>query len=111
MVMNMQVSNRIREYRKKKHLSQKQLAELLHVHQTAISQWENGKTEPDIAKMEKLSEILGASIDRLMCVKQEEPVRFDGPREEVADIMTGLSPDEIQRVRDFVSGIKASRAK
>ena len=40
--------NRIREVRKAKKLSQTELAEMLHVHQTAVSQWENGKTEPDV---------------------------------------------------------------
>ena len=35
--------NRIREVRKAKKLSQTELAEMLHVHQTAVSQWENGK--------------------------------------------------------------------
>ena len=41
--------NRIKELRKARKISQCKLAEMLNVHQTAISQWETGRTNPDIA--------------------------------------------------------------
>ena len=112
-ILVIEMSNNIRKYRKSKRMSQDTLAEMLHVHQTAVSQWENEKTEPDISNLARMAEIFEVTIDDIMGVsKKGSPDTQDvGARQEVIDIMTDLSSDEIQRVRDFVSGLKASRAK
>lgn len=60
--------NRIREVRKAKKLSQTELAEMLHVHQTAVSQWENGKTEPDMDNLCRIADIFGVTVDYLLGV-------------------------------------------
>ena len=39
--------NIIKDLRKRAKLSQIELAELCGVHQTAVSQWEKGRTNPD----------------------------------------------------------------
>lgn len=54
--------NRIKELRKKKKLSQVELAALVGVHQTAVSQWENEKTEPGGEVLFKLAELFGVSV-------------------------------------------------
>lgn len=56
----------IKELRKQKHVSQAELARELGIHQTAVSQWENGRTMPDTDSLNKLSEYFGVSIDRLL---------------------------------------------
>lgn len=58
--------NRLRELRQKHKYSQTQLAALVNVHQTAVSQWELGKSIPDIETLIKLSEVYGVSIDYLL---------------------------------------------
>ncbi len=58
--------NRIRDLRKTRGLSQQQLAEALQVHQTAVSQWETGRTEPDTDSARKTAEFFGVSIDYLL---------------------------------------------
>lgn len=58
--------NHIAEFRKKHGYSQAQLAELLGVHQTAVSQWELGKTLPDILTAQKLALIFGITIEDLL---------------------------------------------
>ena len=58
--------NPITKLRKKHNYSQTQLAELLGVHQTAVSQWELGKTLPDILTAKKLSLIFGVTIEDLL---------------------------------------------
>ena len=40
------IMNRIKELRKHRGLSQKQLADALYVNQNAVSQWERGATTP-----------------------------------------------------------------
>lgn len=58
--------NHITELRKKCSYSQTQLAEMLGVHQTAVSQWELGKTLPDIVTAQKLALIFGITIEDLL---------------------------------------------
>lgn len=56
----------IREERKKKHWSQKQFAELLHVSSAAVCKWETGVNIPDITNLEAISEALGISLYELI---------------------------------------------
>lgn len=54
------------ECRKKKNLTQEELAEKLGVTNKTISRWETGKFMPDISLFSPLSEILGININELM---------------------------------------------
>lgn len=58
--------NRIRELRKSLKLSQIEFAKSLSVHQTAVSQWENGRTSPDIEIAKRISEKYNVSLDYLL---------------------------------------------
>lgn len=58
--------NIIRELRKQKGLSQNELASLCNVHQTAVSQWENGRTSPDNDSLRILAGVLGVSVGALI---------------------------------------------
>lgn len=58
--------NRFRKLRLDNNYSQTQLAKKLKVHQTAISQWELGKSFPDILTMQKLADIYDVSVDYLL---------------------------------------------
>lgn len=53
----------IRTLRKKHGLTQAELAQMLHVHQTAVSQWEKGRTVPDIEQMKELSVIFDVPME------------------------------------------------
>ena len=57
----------ITECRKKKNLTQAQLAENLNITDRAISKWETGKSMPDFDIMLKLCEILEISVNELLC--------------------------------------------
>lgn len=56
----------IAENRKKKRLTQAQLAEKLGVNSKTISRWENGNYMPDISLLKPLSEELGISLNDLL---------------------------------------------
>ena len=62
----MSVAERIRNERKKKNLSQKQLGEMIMLSRQTVASYEAGRTEPDIATLKKLSEIFGVSLDYLL---------------------------------------------
>ena len=57
----------IAECRKKKNLTQAQLAEKLNVTDRAISKWETGKAMPDSNIMLELCNILGINVNELLC--------------------------------------------
>lgn len=56
----------IAEKRKEKNISQKELAEYLHITDKAISKWERGLSFPDITILIPLSEVLNVSLYDLL---------------------------------------------
>ena len=62
----MNVSNQIRNYRKQKNLSQEDLAEKLYVSRQTISNWETGRSYPDVHNLLLLSALYEISIDELI---------------------------------------------
>lgn len=62
----MKIADTIRVERKKKELTQAQLAEQLFVSRQFISKWETGKGYPDLEQVGKLSEIFDLSIDTII---------------------------------------------
>jgi len=64
--MILEISKRIRDYRKEKNLTQKQLGDRVNVSDKTISSWENGRTYPDISMIIKLAEIFELSLDNFL---------------------------------------------
>lgn len=64
------LGERISLLRKQKGLSQKELAERLHVSSSAVSKWENGKNSPDFVIIKNLADIFQMSCDELLCVDE-----------------------------------------
>ena len=62
----MQVGKQIQHYRKKKNLSQDDLAEIIFVSRQSISNWERGATYPDIQNLLLLSKVFEVSLDKLV---------------------------------------------
>ena len=74
--MNM-VSDSIKKLRKEKKLTQDQLAEQLHVTRQAISNWEMGKTQPDVETLTQLAKIFGVSVERIIYGKEKKNWHLD----------------------------------
>ena len=62
----MSLGERIYEFRRKKNLSQGDLAEMLDVSRQSVSKWENNSAVPDLDKIVKLGEIFEVSLDELV---------------------------------------------
>nr|WP_278770982.1 helix-turn-helix transcriptional regulator [Limosilactobacillus mucosae] len=65
----MTIAERIKEYRKQHHYTQKELATLINVKPTTVSGWELGRNIPSIEMLQKLSDIFHVSFDELAGVK------------------------------------------
>ena len=58
----MNIAQRIKDLRLSKHLTQKELAQLLNVKPTTVSGWELGRNEPSIDTLKDLARIFGVSV-------------------------------------------------
>lgn len=63
---NRKMGRFIAELRKEKDLTQKELAEQLHITDKAVSKWERGLSCPDIALLSNLAQILDITVDELL---------------------------------------------
>ena len=63
MLTAIMIGNKISEARKKKNLSQAQLAQLLSVSSQAAGKWERGESMPDIITFNRLAEVLGVDLN------------------------------------------------
>lgn len=57
---------RIKELRIENHFTQKQLAERLNTTNSAVCDWEKGRTEPDLQMLTDIAALFGVSVDYLL---------------------------------------------
>ena len=62
----MELNAQIKKYRSSLNLSQEELAEKVYVTRQTISNWENGKSYPDIHSLLLLSSLFNVSLDQLI---------------------------------------------
>ena len=60
------IGKHIKKFRSEKGLTQDQLAEQLHVTRQAVSNWENGKTQPDVETLSSLAECFGVTVEEVI---------------------------------------------
>lgn len=70
-VSEMTLGQKLKELRSLKGLTQKELADKLHVSFQTVSKWENGENEPDIATLKELAALFNCSVDYLVGSEQE----------------------------------------
>ena len=62
----MELNAQIKKYRRSLNMSQEELAEKVYVTRQTISNWENGKSYPDIHSLLLLSSLFNVSLDQLI---------------------------------------------
>ena len=81
----------IAECRKKKNLTQAQLAEKLNITDRAISKWETGKAMPDSDIMLDLCDILGIKVNELLC---GEMIEIEHKDEQLNELIFQMAKNE-----------------
>ena len=66
------VGRKISSYRKRKNLSQDELAERMYVSRQLVSKWENGTGIPKIDHIIDLCEILDVNFEELLSLNDEK---------------------------------------
>lgn len=88
------LSERLKELRTKRGLSQKEVAQALNISQTILSGYEIGYRTPSIENLLKLSSLYNCSTDYLLGKSKEAPVP-------VIDT-TGLSAEQLQAIENLI---------
>ena len=89
----MEFNEKLQELRKKKGLTQEELAELLHVSRAAVSKWESGRGFPNIDSLKTISGLFSVSLDdllsgeRLLAIAEDEHKEREG---RTKDIIVGM---------------------
>ena len=111
----MNIGSQIKKLRRERDITQEQLAECLNISVPAISQWECGKTAPDISQLPMLANIFKVSADIILGIdvdRVEEKINeicdkaynysVDGYKEKAIDALrSGLAefPDQWQNLQ------------
>jgi len=66
-----EIGTRIRQFRKAKNLTQKQLADILGVANSRVSNWEQGTNRPDVDKLADICRALSVPPSELLDVRLE----------------------------------------
>ena len=90
------IGSLIAKLRKEKGLTQKELADQLHITDRAVSKWERGLGCPDISLLDDLANILGVSISSLL--NGEEEVE-----KAIKTTITYVTESRKQKAKQFVN--------
>ena len=116
------IGKRISEYRKKKNLKQDELAEMLGVKNSAVSNWENGQNSIDIETLCKACEIFhitlndmyGRYSDTDVCTPHERAVlaayRNNPGMQSAVDKLLGVEEEGADIAEDMSATIRAGAA-
>lgn len=80
------LADKLIELRKKKGLSQEELAEILGVSRQSVSKWESAQCAPELNKLIQLSNLYEVTVDYLIKDKQEKTEEIFSQKKNIADV-------------------------
>lgn len=96
------------EQRKKRALTQTELAEKLHISTAAVSKWERGKCLPEVAKLEDIARVLNVSVLEVMrCEVAREPVSAEEVKETYAQTANLSQAEHRKKLQGWLAAIGA----
>lgn len=94
----------VAENRREQGLTQKMLAEQLHVTDKAVSKWERGLSYPDVTMLEPLAAALGMEIGELVSCRRKESVSPESSGQPEA-LSAGKTSSDVKNMLDISSEI------
>ena len=89
----MEFNEKLQELRKRKGLTQEELAEKLYVSRTAISKWESGRGYPNIESLKAIAKFFSVTVDELLST------------DEILTIAEEDNKRKERRFRDLIYGL------
>ena len=69
----MRIGEKLKEERERQGLSQKDVADSLHVARQSVSKWETDQSYPDVENLMALGQLYHVSLDELLGIEREGP--------------------------------------
>ncbi len=88
--MVIEISERIKELREAKSMSQTALAKELNISRTAVNAWEMGISLPSMEKLIELSKIFNVSADYLLGIENKVTIKLDSLSDEQINVILDL---------------------
>lgn len=101
---------RLKELRKEKNKTQRDIAKLTGYMQTLISKWEHGDREPDIATLIKLADYFEVSVDYLIgkndytCYEISEN-KYSEQQLKCINMLNKLSPKYLDKIEAYLTAL------
>ena len=111
MLNKTEFADRLKELRKKKRISQGELASLIEVHFTQVSRYERGETKPNAEAMTKLAKALDTTVDFLMNGTADDVIKDAGLEKELISRFKEVQDLETEDKRTVLSLMDAYIAK
>ena len=98
---------RLKEFRKRRNLTQKEVATKIGVSEQALSKWENGACLPDVYNLKLLALVLNVSVDCLLDTENEtaekviETININGAVFEIVEKPATILAGKIIYAKDF----------
>lgn len=110
-------SERLRELRNEKKISQKELAEILFVSQQTVAKWETDRSTPNPEMISKIAQYFEVSSDYLIGISDvktpvtSSPIDDDDIKFALFDGDQGISDEAYEEVKRFAAFIKEKYKK
>ncbi|MCX7746594.1 MAG: helix-turn-helix domain-containing protein [Clostridia bacterium] len=102
--MKIKIGEKLKELRKEKKITQKDVYDFLKIDQTTYSKYENNKNEPDLDTVKKLADFFNVSTDYLLGrITELENVYFRLSKEATKK---GISPEDLKDIMALVEKAK-----
>ena len=88
-------AERIKQLRKKKGISQSELAELIGVKNNTVSTWERGTRKPDFEALNLLSDYFEVSFEYILGSSDKEEARVKPTQDELDELALSALADEL----------------
>ena len=96
----MAFAHRLKEYRLRSKMTQKELAEKICVSQKAISSWEVGRSEPTMKEVTKLCKVLDCTIEDLTDTRKRNIGEIT--KEDILIKINDLDINDLEEIDDLI---------
>lgn len=80
--MEYSINENIKRLRRQNNITQRDLAEYMHISHQTVSRWENGSRVPDVYMLPKIAAFFGVSIDELFYDRITNDIKYEALVEE-----------------------------
>ena len=104
-------AERIKQLRKKKGISQSELAALIGVKNNTVSTWERGTRKPDFEALDLLSDYFEVSFEYILGNSDKEEARVKPTQKELDTLALSSIADEIKEITEKYSRLSDKSQK